>query len=108
MKRPYARVQATVRCTGLLWRHRRPRLQEDLPRAAIADPPGPPQRSRHRSRLLGLEPRAAHRAREGELHPVRGPRLGGIREALGPTSATSTATTKTRRPLEQHVDQERA
>src|SRR5215471_17522298 len=67
MKRPHARVQATVRCTGLLWRHRRPRLQEDLPRAAIADPPGPPQRSRHRSRLLGLEPRPAHRARQGKL-----------------------------------------
>ena len=49
MKRPYARVQATVRCTGLLRRHRRPRLQEDLPRAAVADPPGPPRRSRHRS-----------------------------------------------------------
>ena len=32
---------------------------------------GPPQRSRHRRGQLGLEPRPAHRARQGELHRVR-------------------------------------
>src|SRR5215813_14114506 len=105
MKRPHARVQATVRCTGLLWRHRRPRLQEDLPRAAIADPPGPPQRSRHRSRLLGLEPRPAHRARQGELHRVRGARPGGVREALGQSPLRRR---RLQRPKDLRAAQERA
>ena len=61
-KRPMS-AAAAVRCAGLLRRHRRSRVQADLPGAAGADRRGGTRRARHRRRQVGVEPRAAAGAR---------------------------------------------
>ena len=85
-----------LRRARLLRRHRRPRLQEDLPVAAGDGEARPPRRAGDRRGEVRLEPRPAEGAGARQPREARRPRRGGVREALRACSATSTATTPTR------------
>ena len=87
-----------IRRAGVLRRHRRPRLQEDLPGAAGDGPARPSRRAGHRRGEGGLEARAARGARARQPREARR-RLDddGVRKLLATCCATSTATTAIRR-----------
>ena len=74
--------EAALRRARLLRRHRRPRVQEDLPRAAGDGAPGPARLPGRRRGEVGLDARAARRAGAGQRHRVRRRRRrGGLRQA---------------------------
>ena len=79
---------------GLLRRHRRPRLQEDLPGAAGDGPARPPRRARHRRGALGLDARAAPRARARQHRAARRRSTRRRSRSSLHGCATSTATTR--------------
>ena len=81
----------------VLRRDRRSRLQEDLSRAAGDGPPRPARRPGHRRGQVGLDARAAHRARARSRDRARRRcEPGGVSRSWRRSCATSTATTTTR------------
>ena len=88
-----------IRCLRLLRRDRRSGLQEDLSRAARHGAAGRPADSDHRHGARRLESRTAARARAREPGECRRIHRGRLREARRRSCATSTATTRTRRPI---------
>ena len=79
-----------LRRAGLLRRDRRPRLQEDLPRAPGAGQARPPRRAGHRRGQGGLGPRAAQRA--------------GARRASRSTAASTRRRSRSSAALLRYVD----
>ena len=86
-----------VRRPGVLRRHRRPGLQEDLPGAAGDGEARPPRRAGHRRGEGRLDPRTAPGAGQGQPREARRARSRGVRQAVPVCCATSTATTRTPR-----------
>ena len=91
------RRQAAFRRACVLRRHRRPRLQENLPRPSGHGRPRQTRLPRDRRRQVGLGASAASRAREGQRQRERRTRRGRVQHARAATFATSTATTAIRR-----------
>ena len=78
---PHGCCPSTVRRVCLFWSHRRSRLQDDLPRAAVDDPARAPGHAGDRRGQGGLDARPVSRPRARQPGGARWCRRSGVRQA---------------------------
>ena len=88
-------AEAALRRARVLRRHRRPRLQEDLPRAAGAGAARPARRAGHRRGPVGLDAASSSSSARGRASPSTAAARRGASRSWLARCATSTATTAT-------------
>ena len=94
----FAKARGALRRPGLFRRHRRSRLQANLPVAPANDPARQSERARHWRRQSRLESRAASQSRQRQPDPARRRRSRRLRQIDAVAAIISTAITRTRPP----------